>query len=1322
MKTIRNIYMLLLALSLSLHAHAQQRTNVGNTHAPGYWIFGINAGLSYQSSNVPTTLDGFGLGLTLGKNLYYQPGSVFAFDLRGRLLYARQYGLDTKPLATTDLLRNPTLNGTFGPNYTNIGLAYLNHKTTTGELALEGLLTFNRLRERTNIHLALFGGLGLVGYGAYADQVNAQGQEYAQGYSGIDTRLGNTAIRRDLRSLLDGTYETAASNERGADFNVTGALNLGLELGYHLSPNFLLYVGHRTAYTGTDYLDATPMTDMRNDRYHYTHLGLRWLIQPDREKPLSRAPEIDIISPLGSPFTTNSANGLVVANIRYINSAADVDCIVNGRSTPFSFSQGRFSLDSPLRPGSNEVTIVARNAYGQDRKTIVLVYQDNIIADPPRQQAPMIRFISPTTSSEYTGESDFGIRASIDHVSNRRDVTFTVNGASRDFNFDNGILRANIPLREGDNRVQIRASNAAGSDVSEVTIIRETRLPAPIVNITEPTGGRAESIYNTTRVSASLRHVASRGDITFTVNGRNVWGFNYDENRGLFTADINLDAGANTVVITARNQTGEARDEVTIVYRAPQPQVFPPSVRMIEPARNTSTTTQATARIEAIVTNINNRNDITFSVNGNRRTDFNFDSSSGRLVANVNLLIGNNDIIIRALNRDGEDRQSVAIRRIEEQVNPPRLPVVRINSPANNSETESPTTDIRASIENVSSAQDITFTVNGRNVSNFNFNRGQFMAQTALEEGNNTIRIRATNRDGADEQTINIRYRRAQLLPVVRITAPTNNSETANATAQLRATVEHVDTKDQINLLVNGRSTSNFNFDRNRREVTATLTLNDGNNTIRLEVRNNGGNANDQVNVRYRRATPPTVSISAPANNSSTERSNVTLGARVTNVSNRNDIVLRLNGNSVTNFNWNGSELNAELTLREGANTISVRAVNADGSDEQSVTVRYQPAPRPLVTITDPSSSPFNINANTYLVKARVQHVSSINDITVRVNGVGTRVFNFDTKSGELTLRTMNLRQGDNDINIRATNSAGAAEASLVLRYAMPQPPVVTITEPQQNGNTNQNRIPVMATITNVSKPQDVTFQVNGATITAFTLNGSTFAASADLKAGENTILISARNTDGRDEATVKVTYTPPIVTLPTPSVRITQPARAGVTVDKNTYTLQATLINVAVREEITLWVNGKEWADFNYDAKKGQLTSELTLTPDTNTVRIRVQNRAGSNEAQTSILYKPKAGTIAPPVINIESISQPTVNPFRPQEGSSTIIAKIDNIKGRENVKIFVNSVLIDDFSYNLSSKRIEATVQLKRGTNQVIIIATNEGGSTEESRTVEF
>jgi ABC-type enterochelin transport system ATPase subunit len=116
--------------------------------------------------------------------------------------------------------------------------------------------------------------------------------------------------------------------------------------------------------------------------------------------------------------------------------------------------------------------------------------------------------------------------------------------------------------------------------------------------------------------------------------------------------------------------------------------------------------------------------------------------------------------------------------------------------------------------------------------------------------------------------------------------------------------------------------------------------------------------------------------------------------------------------------------------------------------------------------------------------------------------------------------------------------------------------------------------------------------------------------------------------------------------------------------------------------------------------------------------VHIAVKNRGGEDEAEVYIVRN----NVEKPVITVESISQPTVNPLRPGVGRSTIIASIERISDRESVKILVNDTEIDDFSYNPKSKQLKTVIELARGENEIIIRATNDDGTTEEKRTITF
>lgn len=1038
MKTNQNIYYTLILLCFALFAHAQHSSSI---LTPGYWTFGINGGWAYQSSDVKAQLNGYGVGLTLGKNLYYHPNAPLAFDLRGRLLFTQQYGLDA--LRSYNITNNNTVNGSGGLNYLTYpdelqearGFIFANHQTTTGELALEGLITLHRLRERTGVHVGLFGGIGLDWFRAKTDQADAIGKEYFEGYASLKDNQPTSAIRNKLKTILDGDYETIAdgNNQSGS---VKLMPSLGVELGYQLTPRFLVYGGHRVTFSGTDMLDGQRFENSNNDLYHYTNFGLRWTIDPQKNESLVKKPAIDLIAPFGSPYTTNSAAVSVIANIRNVNSAADVECLVNGRSVPFDYKNGRFAVNINLNIGNNDIIIIAGSEAGQARRNVIIVYKNEIISQPI-VKAPVIRMINPSNDYFRTEEASFTVRAIIDNVRSVSEIIFTVNNVDRSFEWNNGDFRSVIALREGENQIEVRA----------------------------------------------------------------------------------------------RNSAGVAAKEIIIFYQKPIQRKYPPIITFTEPSRNVSTP-QSLVTLEAIIENVISKNDITLLVNGFRQYNFNFNTTTGKLTQNLFLERGDNEVLIIAVNRDGEDRASVIIRSMEEIVLK-RPPVVRISEPLNNSETSIASTEIRARVDYILNKNNINLLVNGYPIYDFNYNISsqQLTARVHLEEGNNTIWIRATNADGSDEQTVNVRYYKISL-PTVQIINPENNSETTEANVSIRAKVENVIDKRQIRLTLNGNVIPNFSFDRNRQEVTATATLIEGNNTIRLEASNDGGKAEDEINIRYRRAQPPTVRILEPANNLVTSSETITLRTRIETWNRRYTIKVLVNGKEVTNYDFKGNELAAPISLREGSNTIVVQAANTDGKAEASVAVRYERTKKPpTVTFTSPQNGA-TLKSNKTTVHAVITNVSSARGVIFKLNNKVVQEFELN---GENFTAIVNLDAGNNILTLQAQNADGNAVAETqvsAVELVVSKPafiaPSVIFTQPSEAGTViSEKSFNIVANIRNIKAAEAITLWVNGEKQLNFVLNTQQVSAQIDLKEGKNLIRIEAQTASGKVEAETNLIYQP---------------------------------------------------------------------------------------------------------------------------------------------------------------------------------------------------
>ncbi|HRD79520.1 MAG TPA: Ig-like domain-containing protein [Saprospiraceae bacterium] len=1203
----------------------------------GDYTFGINAGYAFQSSDVRSAGNGGGFGLTAGRTLLAGAYSPISVDLRGRLLYARTFGLD--PLRSFQIQNNKALNGTQGLNYLSYpanldepqGFVFQNYRTTIGELSAELVFTLEELRRKTGIIASVYGGIGLDGFHSKIDQADAQGNEYFSAYANLNDNRPIAAILRDLKgSVLDGTYET---NADGFDDlpKFRAMPSLGVELGFHLTPSLSLHAGHRLTFSGTDLLDGHQWSSSDKDMYHYTNFGITYRFRPPA-KPKLLPPVIDITSPSTRTHYTNDPNGLVRARITNVRSAGDVYCRVNGRETPFSFSGEQFTLNFRLQEGRNEVVITAKNTAGSTNADVLIILEGVVLPPPPPPvgYAPRVSISNPSGGQATVSEAVFAFRATVSDVLSKNDIELTVDGARRDFTYDSrtGAVSTQLNLREGVNRVRVSARNNFGSDAADAEIRYEPRRFQPVVRITSPEN-RSETTVNSTTVQAEVRYVETRDGISLYVNGRSISTFEFDAARETFRATVPLNEGSNTIELTARNSTGEARDGISVTYRRPVVQSNPPTVRITSPASGSSTT-EVTANVEATVREVTRREDVSFFVNGARSDNFTFNAGTGRFSATVNLVVGNNDIAIRVANTDGSDQAAVSIRRTEKPIEAPQPPRVRITTPANQAVVARNTVEVRATIDNVTDRNAISLLVNGSRFTNFNFstNTRELIATVTLIEGNNSIRVEATNRDGNANDEVNVRFQKA-VPPVVTITAPDDNSTVSNPGATLRARLQNVNDRRQITVSNNGATLSNYTFNTSTGELSAEVTLIEGNNTLRVRAATNDGQDEKSVNVTYRKVAPPIVNITAPDNNSTTTSATTTLRARVQNANNRNQITVSQNGNTLSNYTFNTStgELSAEVTLIEGNNTLRVRAATNDGQDEKSVNVTYRKVAPPTVRITSPTNNA-NLETNTVTVKATIENVTAARSVRFTVNGNAQSQFSFE--NGQFTATVENLREGDNAMVVSASNTDGSAEASVTVKYT--------------------------------PRPAD-----------------------------------------------------------PAPVVKFIVPARSGLPARGVEQQVKASVLHVASRDDILLTRNGKPFGDFNYDAKAKELTATIPLEGGTNTIRVIATNKVGSDTATVTVL-RPDVVQQQGPVITIESVSEPTINPMNPGQGRSTVIAKIEGIGSAEQITFTVNGEKVTDFTFNSKSGMFQSTVNLVRGTNTIVIRAENDNGTETKTHTMEF
>ncbi|BDS09704.1 beta strand repeat-containing protein [Aureispira anguillae] len=1010
-------------------------------------------------------------------------------------------------------------------------------------------------------------------------------------------------------------------------------------------------------------------------------------------------PVVTITRPTQNPYTTTATSTTITATILNVVGASNISYTVNGRSSNnFSFSGTSFSATLNLVQGNNTITITGRNQDGQDTKTTAIVYQKIV-------QKPTVTITYPRTNPYASPNQTEQVNATITNVTSRNDVTCTVNGRTNtSFTFSNNSFSLNaINLGEGNNTITITGRNQAGQDTKSTVIFYRPVVVErpPEVSIVAPRTNPYTTQSAKETVSATINNVTGRNNVTCTVNGRVNTNFSFSGTN--FTlANLNLQKGNNTITITGRNGAGQDTKSTLIIYQ-PVVQLPRPVVTITEPTQNPYTTPSARFSILATILNVATRNDVVLTVNGVALSNFNF-AGTNFSASNILLKAGNNTISITGRNASGQDTKTTIVIYKE----PVQEPSVVITSPSQNPLTvQNASINILATIKNVSTRNDVSFSVNGQNNSNFSFSGTSFSANNIrLNTGNNTFVISGQNETGQATATTVVIYRPA-LPPVVTITSPNQNPLTTQAgTVNLSATISNVSAKSGVILTVNGQNTNNFSFS-NGILTAQNIGLKKGQNTLTVTGKNTAGQDAKSTAVIFNRPKPaPTVTITSPNQNPfNTQISKVNIKATLTNVASRNDITFTVNGQANTGFSFSGSELLAgNIVLKEGNNTFTITGRNASGQDTKSTVVIYtKPVERPLVKFTNPVQSPFTTLANRTNIAATILNVIGKNNVVFTVNGQLN--YNFTFSGTSFKADNLPLNVGNNTLVITGRNAAGQDTKTMIVVYKLPQKkPTVVITSPNQNPfNTQSNRVNITANVLNVANKGKVQFTVNGQSNTNFSLTGTAFVANGiALNSGNNTFVITGTNGAGQATASTVVIYRAPIQE---PSVVITSPNQNPFNTQINKVNILATIRHVATKNNVSFVINGQPSTNFSFSGTSF-VANNISLNPGSNTFVIRGSNASGQVSATTTVIYTPLVPL--PTVV----ITLPNANPWSTPAPNTIIRASLQNVANANDVTFAVNGQVLTNFVLNGTAFEANNVV-LTKGSNTIVITAKNSRGT---------
>ena len=417
---------------------------------------------------------------------------------------------------------------------------------------------------------------------------------------------------------------------------------------------------------------------------------------------------------------------------------------------------------------------------------------------------------------------------------------------------------------------------------------------------------------------------------------------------------------------------------------------------------------------------------------------------------------------------------------------PPVLhpPKVVITYPANNYTSPYDYTTINSTLQNVSSAQQISISQSGYAINHFtyNANNGTLNFQTFLGQGANNFLVTATNNDGTASANLNVNYNPIQTftastnysIPTGTVittntvtstnnsvptptTVTTNTVITTNTTHTVgtvhTATVAPTPTVATTSTVITTNTTHTVGTIHTATVAPTNTTVVVGDNVPTHTV--NPINTNT-VATTFTTSTTGTVVTTNPvigqvtqvglkpvvtfidpsAYSTDVTSESYNVSATVKNVTNSSQINVTINGSSFAQFVYTASNNVVSFTagLQSGYNTITISAANNIGSDSKSAILNYKPTGRPpKVTISNPASSPFTTLQSNFIVSGYVYNVSSSANITVTSNGMAT-TFNYNMGNHEISI-PLNLTADNTIIGISAFNSYGSDAQSVELIY-----------------------------------------------------------------------------------------------------------------------------------------------------------------------------------------------------------------------------------------------------------------------------------------------
>jgi hypothetical protein len=435
---------------------------------------------------------------------------------------------------------------------------------------------------------------------------------------------------------------------------------------------------------------------------------------------------------------------------------------------------------------------------------------------------------------------------------------------------------------------------------------------------------------------------------------------------------------------------------------------------------------------------------------------------------------------------------------------PCTAPQISNISPAANVSNAEQQVNVSAQLSGVNNANQISLLLNGA-PSVFNFQNGSFSAQLQLQNGSNTIALSLTNNCGSDLQIWNLNYTPCVNPQISSVNSGLNGSTVSNSALLFSAQVSAL-TTEQIILSLNGQGSQVFALQN--QNLTASLNLQPGPNTIVLQGKNTCDRTSQTITINYVPCNAPIIQFGQAAGASTNPT--FQFSASVSAVSNAQNINLMLN-NVVHPFSYQNGNISATLQLTNGANLVTLSAQNSCGVASEAITYTFTaPCVQPSVDITSPAAG--TVPNQAIILTATVEHINQVSALQILNNGIAQQGANL---FGNQLSIPLTLTAGINTISVSASNTCGTDSDIREFSFTPCSIPQVIYNMDPSGHTTNQSIFTYDAQIVNYSPNMVVTLSMNGVLLTGYSNTNGNILAEVSFQPGLNNLTITVTNDCG---------------------------------------------------------------------------------------------------------------------------------------------------------------------------------------------------------------